>query len=240
MSEDKSMQAALDRLDKMAAAEQKGLVLSLVIYGILVLLVGFYAIAVPSMLKERLTPDATADLIVGEIEEALPTDQELLTEAENYVLAQVTRGLNMSEEKLPTLRTYLFERLDEGMSDSSKVVFDELKVTVRDAVKANKEEYRKALLDLKDEAKIDKLADELAAALKSELDDSIDEKLKLEQLTARLDELDKDSLTAKQKAQRDLIICANKLARSEGFADRLAQRLLDPLTEIAEAGQEED
>ena len=212
----------VDALEASAIASNRN---SILIYGIIILIVGFYAIWVPNTLKEATTPEVLSSIIIDAAENALPTNDELMLQAEGLANREINAGFDRLQNELPKIKADLATKLDDNLGDITEQFTDSLKEDFAKIVKIAEAQIKQDVDAVNDENALEQLSSDLAEGVNLQLQDSIDQHARFDVLNSMLDKLrDNKDLTQQEMTQKKAIAYAWLLANDDKYRDRLATK----------------
>ena len=212
----------VEALEASAVASNRN---NILIYGFIILIVGFYAIWVPNTLKEATTPEVLSSIIIDAAENALPTNDELMAQAESLANREINAGFDRLQNELPKIKADLATKLDNNLGDITEQFTDVLKEDFAKIVKIAEAQIKQDIDTVNDEDALEQLSTDLAEGVNLQLQDSIDQHARFDVLNSMLDKLrDNKNLTQQEMTQKKAIAYAWLLANDEKYRDRLATK----------------
>ena len=198
---------------------------NMLIYGIIVLVVGFYAIWVPNTLKEATDPEVLSSMVVDAASESLPSNQELLDQAEALANREISSAFQRLQHELPKIKTTLTGTLDENLANATEGFTDVLKEDFAKIIKLAEADIKANVAAVNDESALEQLSSDLAEGVKLHLEDTIDQHGRFDVLNNMLDNLrNNKGLTQQEMTQKRAIAYAWLLANDEKYRTSLANK----------------
>jgi hypothetical protein len=210
----KTIENLAKAVNEKKCASQKTTVFYTVAYAMLALFVVAYTAIIFGKIKEYVTPDAISAVVMNKVRDSLPdVNKAVVSRAKEAAPMIADKAVEAVNNVIPKAE----DMIKEALKNYSRVIVVQIKTEVfpqfLKILRDNAKPISESAEALSDEATAKELAKTVADEIRKEIDDKLicyEFFQKLKEVTGELDKIsDKPSneLTAKEAAERKLIVC---------------------------------
>lgn len=239
---DKVFKDKMDDLNSFVTTLEKkvkrGTIINIVIYGIIIILFLVYAIIIPAEMKKITSVEDGPKTLVSLLESNLPDDHEILARAKAEIPGLISTGVDQLMDLIPNGETILLDTVSDMTDQLSKYVYDELTTELvtflEEQIRLIKKEYP--------ELSSPNAKKQFNEICRIHLRDTLEEMvknghLKIKSYQAELEKykLPDNQLTAKELAEKRVLLSFIRLADDEDYREQLSDTLVNTLIQNYEA-----